>query len=92
MEAYSLLERYRLDRRKLLEFILSSGLVREIRTPSGSSASISDVNLDFISADYVLQSIKSGNNLSFLLFSLAFMFISSSLFFLIFLVCMDLFE
>ncbi|XP_027084431.2 protein unc-13 homolog isoform X3 [Coffea arabica] len=60
MEAYSLLERYRLDRRKLLEFILSSGLVREIRTPSGSSASISDVNLDFISADYVLQSIKSG--------------------------------
>nr|XP_027080493.1 protein unc-13 homolog isoform X1 [Coffea arabica] len=60
MEAYSLLERYRLDRRKLLEFILSSGLVREIRTPSGSSASISEVNLDFISADYVLQSIKSG--------------------------------
>ncbi|KAL3499395.1 hypothetical protein ACH5RR_038488 [Cinchona calisaya] len=60
MEAYSLLERYRLDRRKLLEFILSSGLIREFRSPSGSDTSISDINLDFISTDYVLQSIQSG--------------------------------
>lgn len=62
MEASSLLELYRTDRRKLLEFLLSSGLIKEIRTASGSSTAsyLSNINLDYISADYVLQSIRSG--------------------------------
>lgn len=60
MEVYSLLERYRLDRRKLLEFLLSSTLIREIRTPSGIPASVSDINLDYLSTDYVLHCIQSG--------------------------------
>ncbi|KAI5655545.1 hypothetical protein M9H77_32732 [Catharanthus roseus] len=61
MDASSLLEFYRSDRRKLLEFLLSSGLIKEIRTASGSSTtSLSSINLDYISTDYVLQSIQSG--------------------------------
>ncbi|GMH09418.1 hypothetical protein Nepgr_011259 [Nepenthes gracilis] len=56
----SMLERYRRDRQKLLEFIISSSnSIREVRTPSGST-SISNINLDTVSADYVLSCIKSG--------------------------------
>ncbi|KAK9277427.1 hypothetical protein L1049_006970 [Liquidambar formosana] len=55
----SLLQRYRSDRRKLVEFILSSGLIKEVRTPSGPTP-ISDIDLDSISADYLLDCIKSG--------------------------------
>ncbi|XP_018456498.2 protein unc-13 homolog isoform X1 [Raphanus sativus] len=54
----SLLERYRNDRRKLMEFLMSSGLVKELRSPSGSSLSPAD--LDALSADYVLDCVKSG--------------------------------
>ncbi|CAI9093969.1 OLC1v1029593C1 [Oldenlandia corymbosa var. corymbosa] len=60
MEVYSLLERYRLDRRKLLEFVLSLGLIKDIRTPSGT---VSDINFDYISVDYVLHCIQSGGAL-----------------------------
>ncbi|GLT40474.1 hypothetical protein SLA2020_146110 [Shorea laevis] len=60
MELDSLLQRYRRDRTKLLEFLLSSGLVKEIRTPSGPTASVSDLDVDSISADYILQCLKSG--------------------------------
>ncbi|KAF5800738.1 hypothetical protein HanXRQr2_Chr06g0240081 [Helianthus annuus] len=48
----SLLHRYRHDRRKLLDFILSSGLIR--------SSSTSDIDFDSISADYVIECIQSG--------------------------------
>ncbi|CAI0414257.1 unnamed protein product [Linum tenue] len=58
--AEALLERYRRDRRKLLEFLLSSGLIKELRTPSGSTNSLSGVDLDSLSADYVLQCLQSG--------------------------------
>ncbi|KAK9076709.1 hypothetical protein SSX86_005043 [Deinandra increscens subsp. villosa] len=51
----SLLHRYRHDRRKLLDFILSSGLITDIR-----SSSSSEIDFDGISADYVLESIQSG--------------------------------
>ncbi|XP_059645069.1 protein unc-13 homolog isoform X2 [Cornus florida] len=54
-----LLQGYRRDRRKLLEFILSSGLITEIRTPSGLTTSISHIDIDLLSADYVLQCIQS---------------------------------
>lgn len=56
----SLLELYRRDRRKLLEFLLSSGLIKEIRTPSGSATSVADLNLDCVSTDYVLQCVQTG--------------------------------
>ncbi|XP_057764080.1 protein unc-13 homolog isoform X2 [Salvia miltiorrhiza] len=48
-----LLRRYRDDRRKLLEFLLSSGLIKEITTPA-------DIEFDHLSADYVLECIHSG--------------------------------
>ncbi|KAM7494210.1 hypothetical protein LguiB_028819 [Lonicera macranthoides] len=61
MEPSSLLQRYRHDRRKLLDFILSSGLIKEIRTSSsGSTTSLSNINFDVLSADYVLHCIQSG--------------------------------
>ncbi|XWS49898.1 hypothetical protein CRYUN_Cryun12cG0042400 [Craigia yunnanensis] len=60
MEQHSLLQRYRRDRRKLLEFLLSSGLIKEIRTPSGSNPSLSDADFDKLSADYILHCVKSG--------------------------------
>lgn len=60
MEHDSLLQRYRRDRRKLLEFILSSGLVKEVRAPSGSAPSLSDADFDKLSADYILHCVKSG--------------------------------
>ncbi|CAN6860069.1 unnamed protein product [Brassica oleracea] len=57
----SLLERYRNDRRKLMEFLMSSGLVKELRSHSGSSStSLSPADLDALSADYVLDCVKSG--------------------------------
>ncbi|KAG1362298.1 hypothetical protein COCNU_10G005170 [Cocos nucifera] len=57
METLSLLQRHRRDRRKLLEFIFSVGL---IRTPSGDSLDLSDVDLDAISVDYFLECVESG--------------------------------
>ncbi|GMQ05283.1 hypothetical protein CsSME_00050374 [Camellia sinensis var. sinensis] len=61
MEAsQSLLQRYRSDRRQLLSFILSSGLIREVRSPTGPTSSVSDSDLELLSADYVLQCAQSG--------------------------------
>jgi hypothetical protein len=59
-QPWGLLQRYRGDRRKLLEFLLSSGLITELRTPAGSIDALSDVELDKLSADYVLHCIKYG--------------------------------
>ncbi|CAH1439629.1 unnamed protein product [Lactuca virosa] len=50
-----LLQRYRRDRRKLLNFIVSSELITDIRKFPGSV-----IDFDVISADYVLECIKSG--------------------------------
>ena len=71
-EASSLLERYRLDRRKLLEFLLSSGLVKELRTPSGPTTSLSPFDFDNLSADYVLDRLVSGKYTLSLSLSCAF--------------------
>ncbi|XP_073055673.1 protein unc-13 homolog isoform X1 [Primulina eburnea] len=54
------LRKYRDDRRRLLEFVLSSGLIKEIRTPAGPTTSFSSINFDSISTDYVLECINSG--------------------------------
>ncbi|CAA6666869.1 unnamed protein product [Spirodela intermedia] len=51
MENDALLRRYRRERRRLLEFILSAGLA------------FIDVDLDVVSADYVLERVKSGGML-----------------------------
>ncbi|CAK7335469.1 unnamed protein product [Dovyalis caffra] len=56
----TLLQHYRRDRRKLLEFLLSSGLIKELRTPSGPTNSLSNLNFDSLSADYILHCVKSG--------------------------------
>nr|XP_019709284.1 protein unc-13 homolog isoform X4 [Elaeis guineensis] len=56
METLSLLQRHRRDRHKLLEFIFSAGL---IRAPSGDSLDLSNVDLDAISVDYVLECVES---------------------------------
>ncbi|XWS61816.1 hypothetical protein CRYUN_Cryun07bG0157800 [Craigia yunnanensis] len=60
MEHDSLLQLFRRDRRKLLEFLLSSSLIKENWTPSGSTPSLSDADFDKLSADYVLHCVKSG--------------------------------
>ncbi|XP_023540981.1 uncharacterized protein LOC111801201 isoform X3 [Cucurbita pepo subsp. pepo] len=60
MESGSLLQRYRRDRKKLLAFLLSSRFVRELRTPAGPVTDFSAVDLDSLSASYVLECIKSG--------------------------------
>jgi len=66
-----MLEHYRRDRNKLLEFILTSpNLIKQVRTPSGPASSLSDINLDTLSADYVLSCINSGG---YLLLSLGFL-------------------
>ncbi|KAI0520525.1 hypothetical protein KFK09_008001 [Dendrobium nobile] len=57
MEPSFMLERFRNDRRKLLEFILSAGL---IKGPLGDPPDLSGVDLDTVSADYVLDCVKSG--------------------------------
>ncbi|XP_020581902.1 uncharacterized protein LOC110025575 isoform X2 [Phalaenopsis equestris] len=57
MEPSFILQRFRNDRRKLLEFIFSEGL---IKGPSGDLPDLSGVDLDIVSADYVLDCVKSG--------------------------------
>ncbi|KAK1327051.1 hypothetical protein QJS10_CPA01g02426 [Acorus calamus] len=57
MENHLLLQRYRRDRRNLLDFILSSGLAGDVRPPPR------DVDLDTLSVDYVVDRVKSGGAL-----------------------------
>lgn len=61
-----MLRKYRDDRRRLLEFLLSSGLIKEIRTPAGPTTSFSSINFDSISVDYVIECINSGIYVFFL--------------------------
>ncbi|KAJ8767614.1 hypothetical protein K2173_018172 [Erythroxylum novogranatense] len=59
MERSTLLERYRHDRRKLIEFLLASGLIKELRTPSGPADSLANIDFDRLSADHILECVKS---------------------------------
>lgn len=53
------LQRYRRDRRVLLDFMLSSSLIKRVVMPPGA-VSLHDVDLDQVSVDYVLDCAKKG--------------------------------
>ncbi|XP_019413254.1 PREDICTED: uncharacterized protein LOC109325381 isoform X1 [Lupinus angustifolius] len=55
--ALKLLQRFRRDRRVLLDFILSGSLIEKVVMPPGA-VTLDDVNLDEVSVDYVLNCAK----------------------------------
>ncbi|XP_054815396.1 protein unc-13 homolog isoform X2 [Prosopis cineraria] len=57
--AIDLLQRYRRDRRTLLDFILSGSLIKKVIMPPGA-VTLDDVDLDQVSVDYVLNCAKKG--------------------------------
>lgn len=57
--AAELLQRYRRDRRVLLDFILSGSLIKKVIMPPGA-VSLDDVDLDQVSIDYILNCAKRG--------------------------------
>ncbi|KAL5570574.1 hypothetical protein UlMin_027149 [Ulmus minor] len=57
-----LLQRYRRDRRILLDFLLSGSLIKKVVMPPGA-VSLDDVDLDQVSVDYVLNCAKKGGML-----------------------------
>ncbi|PON53330.1 hypothetical protein PanWU01x14_203370 [Parasponia andersonii] len=57
-----LLQRYRRDRRILLDFILSGSLIKKVVMPPGA-VTLDDVDLDQVSVDYVLNCAKKGGML-----------------------------
>ncbi|GMI90437.1 proton ATPase translocation control 1 [Hibiscus trionum] len=60
--AVELLQRYRRDRRILLDFILSGSLIKKVVMPPGA-VTLDDVDLDQVSVDYMLSCIKKGGML-----------------------------
>ncbi|KAL3349291.1 hypothetical protein AABB24_022433 [Solanum stoloniferum] len=54
-----LLQRFRRDRRILLNFILSGSLIKKVVMPPGA-VSLEDVDLDQVSVDYVLNCARKG--------------------------------
>lgn len=61
-DALELLQRYRRDRRVLLDFILSGSLIKKVIMPPGA-ITLDDVDLDQVSVDYVLGCAKKGGML-----------------------------
>lgn len=61
--AMELLQRYRRDRRILLNFMLSGSLIKKVIMPPGA-VSLDDVDLDQVSVDYVLSCAKKGIQVS----------------------------
>uniref|UniRef100_A0A2P2LJT3 Uncharacterized protein LOC105108123 n=1 Tax=Rhizophora mucronata TaxID=61149 RepID=A0A2P2LJT3_RHIMU len=57
-----LLQRYRRDRRILLDFILAGSLIKRVVMPPGA-VTLDDVDLDQVSVDYVLNCAKKGEML-----------------------------
>ncbi|KAL6570126.1 Protein unc-13 [Orobanche minor] len=57
-----LLQRYRRDRRVLLDFILAGSSIKKVVMPPGA-VSLDDVDLDQVSVDYVLNCAKKGSML-----------------------------
>lgn len=57
--AVELLQRYRRDRRILLDFILSGTLIKKVVMPPGA-VTLDDVDLDQVSIDYILNCAKKG--------------------------------
>uniref|UniRef100_A0A7N0ZYM5 Protein unc-13 homolog n=1 Tax=Kalanchoe fedtschenkoi TaxID=63787 RepID=A0A7N0ZYM5_KALFE len=60
--AVETLQRFRRDRRVLLDFILSGSLIKKVIMPPGA-ISLDDVDLDQVSVDYVLTCAKRGDML-----------------------------
>lgn len=60
--AIDLLQRYRRDRRVLLDFILSGSLIKKVVMPPGA-VTLDDVDLDQVSIDYVLNCAKKSEML-----------------------------
>ncbi|XP_015570896.2 protein unc-13 homolog [Ricinus communis] len=60
--AVQLLQRYRRDRRILVDFILSGSLIKKVVMPPGA-VTLDDVDLDQVSVDYVLNCAKKGGML-----------------------------
>lgn len=60
--AVEILQRYRRDRRVLLDFILSGSLIKKVIMPPGA-VSLDDVDLDQVSVDHVLNCAKKGGML-----------------------------
>lgn len=60
--AIDLLQRYRRDRRVLLDFILSGSLIKKVVIPPGA-VTLDDVDLDQVSVDYVLNCAKKSEML-----------------------------
>lgn len=54
------MQRYRRDRRVLLDFILSGSLIKKVVMPPGA-VSLDDVDLDQVSVDFVLNCAKKGD-------------------------------
>lgn len=59
-DAVEILQRYRRDRRILLDFILSGSLIKKVAMPPGATT-LDDVDLDQVSVDYVLNCAKKGD-------------------------------
>lgn len=60
-----LLQRYRRDRRELLNFLLSASVIKKVIMPPGA-VSYDDIDLDQISVDYILECArKSTQSLTF---------------------------
>ncbi|GAV70210.1 DUF810 domain-containing protein [Cephalotus follicularis] len=57
-----ILQRYRRDRRMLLDFILSGSLIKKVVMPPGA-VTLDDVDLDQVSVDFVLICAKKGGML-----------------------------
>lgn len=57
--ALELLQRYRRDRRVLLDYMLSGTLIKKVVMPPGA-VTLDDVDLDQVSVDYVLNCVKKG--------------------------------
>lgn len=62
--AIDLLQRYRRDRRILLDFILSGSLIKKVVMPPGA-VTLDDVDLDQVSVDYVLNCAKKGERVQY---------------------------
>ncbi|KAI8546003.1 hypothetical protein RHMOL_Rhmol07G0081800 [Rhododendron molle] len=60
--AVELLQRFRRDRRILLDYILSGSFIKKVVMPPGA-VSLDDVDLDQVSVDYVLSCAKKGGML-----------------------------
>ncbi|XP_019449319.1 PREDICTED: uncharacterized protein LOC109352014 isoform X2 [Lupinus angustifolius] len=63
--ALELLQRFRRDRRVLLDFILTGSLIKKVVLPPGA-VTLDDVDLDQVSVDYVLNCAKRSTTLELL--------------------------